>query len=469
MIVVLWANNRLFFLTQVLGFMNITRQYPLLLLALRAMSLFFLLIRYSLGSLLLGLFRLISPKLRLRARQERDSLKKLSSDTVFEKWYHCSSEGEFEQIWPAVQRALKDQSGNQLIWFTSPSLFKKAEFVNSEYEKIQMVLLPLVSLFPGPKHPLRMVAPKAFFMVRYDFFVELIFIGSLKVERFILLGATFKAKISSLLKNPLKRAFAKSLYASFDEIYFSTQKDLDFFKGNLSRRQEQNLFNHDFRHGQILARQNNQENVDKTHCLESFKVLVDKFEFSDRLIFGSMWAKELTLFNNDFVEALRNEECFVLIAPHLLKGQEWDNFNSWMHSMQEQGLKAVLWDHVGIHGEGNIILCQQPGLLCELYPFFAHSFVGGGHGRSVHSLLEPFWGGGHIYCGPKVMRSTEHDFVVESSPAHMHIVVELKDFYDNFKTKRLFPLDRGIREELASQVLINQENTLNSFCSKNRI
>ena len=57
---------------------------------------------------------------------------------------------------------------------------------------------------------------------------------------------------------------------------------------------------------------------------------------------------------------------------------------------------------------------------------FDHAFIGGGHGRSIHSVLEPFFGVSHIYCGPKVHRSTEYDFVKNKTPHFIHIVEKLE-------------------------------------------
>ena len=58
-----------------------------------------------------------------------------------------------------------------------------------------------------------------------------------------------------------------------------------------------------------------------------------------------------------------------------------------------------------------VILINLKGVLCELYKFFAISFVGGGHGVSIHSVMEPYIAGSRIFCGPKVFRSTEFQFI----------------------------------------------------------
>ncbi|MBP5297342.1 MAG: hypothetical protein J6Y94_08450, partial [Bacteriovoracaceae bacterium] len=77
----------------------------------------------------------------------------------------------------------------------------------------------------------------------------------------------------------------------------------------------------------------------------------------------------------------------------------------------------------------SVVLLTVPGVLCELYTCFGHAFVGGGYGRSIHSLLEPYWAGCMLYGGPKVFRSTEYDYVVQNSPAWIHLLADAADFY----------------------------------------
>jgi 3-deoxy-D-manno-octulosonic-acid transferase len=342
-------------------------------------------------------------------------------------------------------------------------LVAKAEKINEQETQVKMAMLPLLALFPGKHHPLILHPPDRFFMVRYDFFAELILVGK-RVRRFILLGATFKGKHKTLTRNPVKRLFARALYANFEEISFSTKKDFDFFCSYVKTNEDQIISVHDFRHGQIIDRQKKRPGLSGTRCLDEFKGLMAPYELCDRLILGSVWPSELDIFNDDFLQALKDKKLFVFVAPHKLKGDDWDYFHTWFQGLQDHGIEAALWDHVGIHGKGNVILCKEAGLLCELYSFFGHSFIGGGHGRSIHSLLEPFWGGGHIYCGPKVGRSTEYDYVSESSPSHIHLVYGLKDFYSLYQEKRLFALDVGVRENLAVKIEQIQEEKLDSFC-----
>ncbi len=77
-----------------------------------------------------------------------------------------------------------------------------------------------------------------------------------------------------------------------------------------------------------------------------------------------------------------------------------------------------------------VLLITIPGILCEMYTNYGHVFVGGGHGRSIHSVLEPFIASRFVYCGPKVFRSTEFDFIKKNSPQSITIVEKLDGLYD---------------------------------------
>ena len=58
----------------------------------------------------------------------------------------------------------------------------------------------------------------------------------------------------------------------------------------------------------------------------------------------------------------------------------------------------------------NIVLFTGKGVLCELYQKFDLAYVGGGFEKSIHSVLEPFWAGCQVVCGPGTHRSTEFDY-----------------------------------------------------------
>lgn len=427
-------------------------------------------IRYTLGSLILFPAIILNKRVRKRRRFERTFGPQHLLGREHDYWFHVSSEGELEQVFPIIHGLIENPLLTDeflkkpiLLIFTSPSLEKKMEEIQKNHKGIDCMAFPLVNIFPWGKNSIfSLRPPKTFFMVRYDFFPELLSIGQ-KCEKFILLSASLKNKDKSFKRNHLKKLYYKLIISSFNQVFASGERDRvrisELFCGSIDKH----LQAHDFRHGQIIQRQKNQPELRKTHCLDSLEELLKPFSLNERFIFGSIWSNELTIFNEDFIEALLKKEVMIFLAPHKLSGEEWEKFENFILMLKEKGIEATLWDHLGIRGSGNVILCQRPGLLCELYPFFGHSFVGGGHGRSVHSLLEPFWGGGHIYCGPKTHRSTEYDFVDDHSPRHLHIVRELPGLYSNYQLNLEIALDEGARSKSAELVKLNQAKFIEHF------
>lgn len=383
---------------------------------------FFALIRYILGSFFLFLFFPLSKKLRDRRRYERRYPLKKGN---YQVWVHVSSEGELEQVMPYL-RANKDKE--ILLLVTSESLEKKIPILD-QIPRVSVSVVPVTNFWAFGKNSLfSLKTPDTFIMVRYDFFLELLIVA-FNCSRAILLSASLKGKNTE--GHIMKSLLMSEVYDVFDIIFAASPQDESKFK-ELGLEEYQKLHQFDFRHGQIIQRQTLKKNLHKTHCFQSFEKAIEKFERRKRIILGSFWHSERSLISEAFLNDLREGKVLLFIAPHKIKGEEWDKIKDFFFSLE--GIDICHWDHLGMKGEGNVILCQVPGLLCELYPFFGHAFVGGGHGRSVHSLLEPFWGCDSLYCGPRTHRSTEADYIDDTAPGKLHIVRELESFYSIYQS-----------------------------------
>ena len=401
-------------------------------------SFILLFLRYSIGNLLIWPLIILSPKVRERIQFEKKYAPKgrIGSDI----WFHVSSEGEWEQIWPLIQFFCQDEShelkGNITIWFTSPSLVNKVDKMKAMcevYPQVSVYALSLLGINPfSARSILSHRPPKLFFMVRYDFFPELMSMG-LRSEKFILLSGTLKNKWDSLKKNMVKTIVAKNRYGYFDQIIAATDFDRDSFNELLGEKSISCPESYDFRHIQIIERQRSLINLEESHFKDSIELLLEKFPKQRRIILGNFWFHEKELFTEDLLQAIKDNEILVFIAPHHLSGQDFDQIDEWFRDLENKGMNTVRWDKIGIHGEGNFILCSFPGLLCELYTYFGHCYIGNGFGRSIHSMLEPFWGGGNLYCGPKIHRSTEYDFAKayyeKKNPNIPYVINDLQDLY----------------------------------------
>ena len=416
-------------------------------MVLQALFRFLNIFRCLFAPFAVGLAWPFSSRVRERLRQERH-WSSLSGDAQI--LTHTSSEGELEQVWPLLESFLKrrDSSFRIQILFTSASLESKIEALMRRYPgRIDARMLPLLhypwglcwaggSLKRWTAAPLRV-------MVRYDFFPELVLALSCG-GRLGLLSATFKGK-EQALKGGLGRWYWRSLMSQFDFIFCSTQKDLSLLENLLApssregRSKRPKLFCFEFRVMQILARlEKARERLEKHSWFVHLKAFFETYPPSRRLILGSAWEVDLDVFADPtFRQAIARGEWGVVIAPHQLSRVPFERLcRRLLEVFNERGGNT---DSVAIWREKNtspweghpVIVTQIPAVLCEMYSLFGHAYVGGGFGRSVHSLLEPFWAGAHLYCGPRLQRSTEYDLICEEAPEKIYVLNTPRDLFPN--------------------------------------
>ncbi len=392
----------------------------------------------------LGIF---SKSIRKRIQFERvqQGVSPVSADLGFE----ISSQGELEQVAPIIVDSLSNGQVVQLV-YSSASLNEAiikmaAEWPNQLFWK----RLPLLTLFPL-KTPLTsnvwswFKAPGIFFC-RYDFFPELVLMAFVKGA--VLFSATLKNKSTK----GLGAFYNRGLYSLFERIFTASPKDVERFK-ELGVKGKVSFY--DFRQIQILRRL---ENPSKT--LEPLEKLLNSFSSEQRLMLGSCWPYEMAVFSDStLIKDIQDKSVCMVLAPHKLAQAFVDEL------IEEARRYFPELDPTIITKEGNIkegkhssvIISLLPGVLCEAYSLVSHTFVGGGHGRSVHSLLEPWLSGSEVYCGPRTHRSTEYDLIHSIRPDMIHIVEDPSSLYQTFlecKQKHAV-LDTGLmRKDLNEQYL----------------
>ncbi|MBF0312718.1 MAG: hypothetical protein HQK50_04765 [Oligoflexia bacterium] len=379
-------------------------------------------------------------QLELRFASKLPLLTKAS--TAFE----VSSEGELEQVRPIINRLLQRGATIELI-FCSESVAEACTRLQAQAKGcLRVICLPLVS---GIKlHQL--ISAKRLVLCRYDLYPELLLYGWRSSVDFILVSATLKDK---KLQRPLTRWYWKTIYSSFNQILTATPKDLLALKALLLPTAATTTIDFlEARAVQIVERLLQKE---KKLTFQNYLQFLERFSRDDRIIMGSCWPCEMQLFSDrDFVSAIADGRCQVTLVPHLLSSESLLQLQEAISKVDE--LKFVLLTAETIAHtlaselSGKLVILAIKGVLCELYTAFGHAFVGGGHGRSIHSVLEPYLAGSLIYVGPKTFRSSEFDLVSELSPLEVRVVDELKDFYNkHYKEQRGREVELSIRDHLA--------------------
>jgi 3-deoxy-D-manno-octulosonic-acid transferase len=347
------------------------------------------------------------------------------TNTQADYCFEVSSEGELEQIRILLEDLLLLQKKIELI-ICSPSVERAAlKLYQDNSNSLRVLRLPLVTYGPfwGQSVSKWMTAPNLI-LCRYDFFPELT--SLIQTKKSFLFAAT--------LKNKEKLSYRlKKIYQSFDHIFTSTQMDQTKFAEIVGEQKSHFL---ELRFLSIEKRQLNlsqklkdKKNMqDYAHWLKHFK--------GRKLILGSLWPQEIALLSDPKCrEAILKGELHIALFPHLLDDvsikQIKDNLQQIISEIPvvilKEGTPCSLFE-----GQNAIALVLEKGFLCEFYSYFDDSYVGGGFGRSIHSLLEAYMGDCRIYCGPKTYRSTEYDLVNELSPENIFVLNEIKDFSQLF-------------------------------------
>ncbi|WP_372655606.1 glycosyltransferase N-terminal domain-containing protein [Halobacteriovorax sp.] len=345
-----------------------------------------------------------------------DSFK--NTDRVATHCFHVSSEGELEQALPLIQYFLDQGNFIELV-YTSNSVTRKCKLLAAKYENLNLLRMPLLS-FPSNSFR-RWVTAKKLFMCRYDFFSELMLYGAREDVDFILLSASLKGKRLT----GIKKAFTLGLYSCFDYIVAASDIERQNF---LKLSADFNVTAFEFRLLQIASRLEQSESkfLEKRSLDNYFSILKNR-DVKSNLIIGSAWEVELNIFKDiDLVNKVKSGEFLVVIAPHSLSKESLLNLSKAFNTIAPS-LKLVNANEVDEYRSGEVYFNATPGILLESYSLFGHVLVGGGHGRSIHSVLEPYLAGSRVYCGPKIFRSTEFDFIKKESPNDVVVIENLEE------------------------------------------
>ena len=326
--------------------------------------------------------------------------------------FHVSSEGEFAQVVYLIEHLLYNQRKIELI-YTSPSLKRRIGLFKDTHscEFLRVIRLPLIKKTTLTKWS----TSDSLVMVRYDFFPTLMILG-LSKKKFILYSASLKSSSS------FSRIFKLAHLKCFTHLIPATKNDLKELKSVLKKDVCLPL---DLRVLEINTRQRSPSAGIKQKLKAMDELLFSKFSEQTRFLFSQVWDYEEELLNKTLEKSGKEVKAGQLIymAPHNISDENKKFFKSQLSKhkdfqlivlekdMSHIEIKSVL-SRVNIKGSDKIILLSMiPGILCELYPYFTHCYVGGGFGKGIHSVLEPFVANSTIQVGPKVQRSTEFETI----------------------------------------------------------
>jgi 3-deoxy-D-manno-octulosonic-acid transferase len=132
------------------------------------------------------------------------------------------------------------------------------------------------------------------------------------------------------------------------------------------------------------------------HQLKEYPLLKRIINNRQVLIFGSIWPEDLLIIQSWINDHLSHPQFCFLLAPHEVSETMIEKIKSAIHtpavrfSQLENGTQ-----------EESVIIIDTIGDLAHLYPLADVGYVGGGFGKSIHSILEPAAAKVPVIFGPK--------------------------------------------------------------------
>lgn len=408
-------------------------------------------------SFIVIILRPVVPFFKTRLNFERKNLIDESSLVVF-KAHFCfevSSEGELEQVKPLIEAVLLNNKKIEII-YSSPSVEVKCQNLYKTHpEQVRLLRMPLLSgsLFPFLyfQSVWSWVSAPVIVFCRYDFFPELLLLKLFK-KKFVLVSGAFK-----------KTSWYKiESFKFFDVVIAATDKEKINFENLLKEKAV--VYSCDFRIPRIAERFKGAEStLGQKTILENYLFKIKSVPPKDKIIIGSAWPSDLGIFDNKkLIDEVKSGRLHLLIAPHKLD-------NDFVTVIKEKCVEYFGKENVEVINEqvsfqkANVVILQMSGILCELYSLFSLSYVGGGHERSIHSVLEPFFSNNIVVTGPKIMRSTEFDLAFELLPDEIHVLNNPESFYTIVESSDLTRLNVLARSDFRDKTQLEMKFIINEI------
>jgi 3-deoxy-D-manno-octulosonic-acid transferase len=393
-------------------------------------------------SFLLVVLKIFSKSLKKRIDFERKNLIESSSrsfkfdNEIADYCFEVSSEGELEQVRPLIEHYLSLNKRIEII-FASASVEGKCIKMSLDFgNQIRILRLPIASFAPFDflffQSPWSWVSAPVIIFCRYDFYPELLCFKYLG-KKLVLLSAASKKP----------SWFKHQAHSLFNLIIAANEGEARYFKETFKNIK---VFAFDFRIPRIYKRiALASKTLESTLELSSYLSFLNSLSPAKKLIMGSAWESDLVILQNraenDFwVKDLSKGNLHLLIVPHDLSSKSINNLKHALKSLMPSVAlyeisKDQKFDTDLFRLNPGIVILNLSGILCELYTKFSLVYVGGGHERSIHSVLEPFLSGAQVVCGPKITRSTEFDYIKDVAPEKIHLLNNPESFYNLTKEK----------------------------------
>jgi 3-deoxy-D-manno-octulosonic-acid transferase len=308
-------------------------------------------------------------------------------------WIHNSSMGEFEQAKPLIE-GLKQRfpDGSVIVSFYSPSGFEHVQ----DYPHADILCYIPFDSYGKARRFIKTIQPDVALMVRHDLWPN--HLWRLKAEKIpaILINCSVRPKTWYHL--PFLCAAIRSFFQYFDSVLAVSQETKFYWNRYRLGFQEVNVVG-DTRYDQVVRRAREAEKI--VAPLRKLK------RERKCVVFGSTWPSDEEV----IFEAMRRlsqteTDLWMVIVPHEPVKEHLDQISERLNQMN---MRFVFFSQIEKYPDKdtNVLVVDRIGILASLYALGDLSFVGGGFGPGVHSVLEPAAFGKVVIFGPKHTNSFE--------------------------------------------------------------
>jgi 3-deoxy-D-manno-octulosonic-acid transferase len=323
-------------------------------------------------------------------KQTLDILLKKLDPNAPKVWFHAASLGEFEQGLPVMEAwKLKHPEYQLVVTFFSPSGY---EIRKNHPIASAVVYLP----WDVPKQIkafLNLVQPTYAFLIKYEFWPNLLFaLQQKKVPTFLISGIF---RTNQIFFKPYGFWMRKYLGVF---THFFVQNEVS--EKLLQQIGLKNItISGDTRFDRVAKVFHQNESIP---FVETFK------NNQPLLVVGSSWEADEKLWIQ-FLEHTKTP-FKVIIAPHNLKTENIENLKS---SISQKTILYSQKENANL-AEAKVLIIDAIGFLSKVYKYADVVYVGGGFGHpGVHNVLEPAVFGVPILVGPNYSHFPEATHLVE--------------------------------------------------------
>ena len=280
-------------------------------------------------------------------------------------WFHCASLGEFEQARPLIEEVkIKYTKHKILLTFFSSSGYD----IQKKYELVDCVSYIPFDLKKDINLFLDQFDLKALFLIKYEFWPELIYqINKRKIKIY---------SISSVFRK--KQVFFKF----YGFIYLKILKNIThFFVQDIESK---NLLNYyKFKNTNVIGDTRLDRVLKIKNSIKKIKQISDFKSSKTCIVFGSTWDEDHDLILKK-INSLKNIK--IIIAPHKI---DINTINQLTKKLKINYLKLSNYDS-SKNSKSNLLIVDSIGLLSTIYSYADIAYVGGGMStRGLHNTMEP--------------------------------------------------------------------------------